>query len=702
MSKKKKFCFLLKLFLLFSIVFLLGLVLVFIYYARDLPRPEKFTERELIQSTKIYDRTGEVLLYDIYGEEKRQYVSIEEVPEHLKLAVLAAEDSRFYNHIGLDVRGVARAFWENIKTRRFSQGGSTISQQLIRSSFLTTEKTFERKIKELILTIELENRHSKEDILEWYLNQIPLGSNSYGVGSASEIYFNKHISEVSIAESAILASLIKSPSFFSPYGPNRDELFYRKEYILGRMKNLNYISEEDFEKSIEEDIYFHPPGQTIKAPHFTLNIKSYLEQKYGEEFLKQRGLKVYTTLDWDLQKFAEETIKEGVEFNKNQYNAHNASLVAIDPKSGEILSLVGSKNYFEDSYPEGCLYNKEQTCLFNPYFNVAVSGNRQPGSAFKPFVYAEALRIGLTPKTILWDVETEFNTNCNPNASQNKDAYGLDCYNPRNYDGFFRGPISIKDSLAQSLNLPSVKLLHLVGIDNSIRLAERLGISTFTSPSRYGLSLVLGGGEVKLLEMVSAYGVFANEGLKTPPLNILKIEDSDGNIIEKNTKTERRILDVQTTRIINDILSDNKARSPMFGSNSLLYFPGQDVAAKTGTTSEYKDAWVFGYTKDISVGVWVGNNDNTPMSPAPAISIGGHIWRNFTEEAVSYFPKNFFEKPEEIETDKQFLKGFIDKENPKTILSYLKGEDFFERDIDEKIYSFWEFGLERWLESNSF
>jgi len=698
-NKKRKVIFLLLkcLFLCFFLTALLSLFL-FIYYARDLPRPEKFTERRLIQSTKIYDRTGEVLLYDIYGEEKREIVSLNQIPDYLKNAVITAEDAEFYQHKGLDFKGIIRAILVNIKLRKPAQGASTITQQLIRSSFLTRRKTLERKIREVILTLELERRYSKDKILEWYLNQIPFGGNCYGVESASQTYFKKHVSEISLAEAATLASLIQAPSY---YISNKDELLIRKDYILNQMVKLDHITEKEAQESQAEELEFAEILRPVKAPHFVIEsgyVKSYLEKKYGEDFLKEKGLKVFTTIDWELQSFAEETIEDITKNNEN-YNAYNAALVVIDPRTGEILAMIGSKNYFEESFPEGCEASEEK-CLFEPKFNVATSGKRQPGSAFKPFVYAAALQKGYTAETILWDVKTEFNPNCDENATGTKDKYGLSCYHPQNYDEEFRGKISLRQALAQSINLPSVKLLYLAGIEDSLKTAKNFGITTLTDPDRYGLSLVLGGGEVKLLEIVSAYGVFAAEGLKIPPVGILKIEDSEGNIIEENKKDLKRVLDIQTARLINDILSDNEARAPMFGYNSSLYFKDYQVAAKTGTTQYFNDAWTIGYTPFVVVGVWVGNNNNSPMNKKPGIFFAGSIWKKLMENVLTSRPKENFKEPALALPEKPILRGEIEEEDSHSILHYVNKDnplgEYPSNPKEDPQYLFWEKGIENW------
>ncbi len=612
---------------IFLAVFFIFLFL-FVYYIKDLPRPEDFLERPFIQSTKIYDRTGQTLLYEIYGEEKRKVVSLKEMPEYLKEAVIVTEDRDFYHHIGIDLKGIFRSVLFNLKIMKATYGGSTIPQQLIRSSFLTRQKTIGRKIREIVLAMELDRRYSKDQILEWYLNQIPFGSNAYGVEAASQTFFKKPVSEISLAEAATLTALIQSPSSLSPYGENREKLLLRKDYILEQMVKEKYITQEELEKTKKEEVVFARILQPIKAPHFVLYVKDYLEKKYGEDFLKEKGLKVYTTLDWELQESAEKVVEDRAKINE-KYHAFNASLVSIDPKSGEILAMVGSKNYFADPYPEDCTPGKD--CLFDPEFNVAVQGLRQPGSAFKPFVYSTAFKKGFDDKTVVVDEETNFG------------VWGGETFTPRNYDGKFRGPVTLREALAQSLNVPSVKVLNsLAGLEDSIKTAQDMGITTLDKPSSfYGLALVLGGGEVKLLDMVSAYGVFATNGLRISPSFILKIEDSEGNIIEENNKTQIRVLEANITDLINSILSDNEARAPIFGSRSYMYFDNYQVAAKTGTTQNAKDGWIIGYTPSLVTGVWVGNNNNAPMQLVGATS-AGPIWKSFMDKVLPRFPKESF------------------------------------------------------------
>ena len=613
-----------------SLIF--GIFALFVYYAKDLPRPEKFTERALTESTKIYDRSGKTILYEIYGEEKRTWASLDKIPEHLKKSVIATEDANFYRHFGVDFQGIIRAVLADLKIKKFTYGGSTIPQQLIRSTYLSLQKTAERKVREIILTLELDRRYSKDQILEWYLNQIPFGRNAYGAEAASQAYFGKSVSDISLSEAAVLTALIKAPSYYSTE-EHLDELSVRKNYVLDRMASEGFIKKDEAETAKNEVIKFVKSSQPIQAPHFVMYVKDYLIQKYGEDSLKQKGLKVYTSLDWELQQSAEKAVKEGAEINKS-YHAYNAALVAIDPKTGEILAMVGSKDWFSDPFPKGCELTPEIDCLFEPYPNVALRG-RQPGSAFKPFVYATAFKNGYDDKYIVIDEQTNFG------------IWSGDSYIPQNYDGRFRGPVTLRQSLAQSLNVPSVKVLaYLAGLNSSIQTAKDFGITTLTNPaSFYGLAIVLGGGEVKLLDMVSGYGVFATEGLAVPPVAILKIEDSQGNIVEQNKKNPHRVLDKEPARLINDILSDNEARTPIFGPTSPMYFKDYQVAAKTGTTQNYRDGWIIGYTPSIVAGVWGGNNDNSSMWKEPGIVVTGSIWRAFMEKVLPKFPKETFNKP---------------------------------------------------------
>lgn len=608
----------------------------------ELPDFKSFEERKIARSTKIYDRTGEILLYDVHQDFRRTVIPYEQMGENVKNATIAIEDSSFYEHNGIRPTSIIRAIIANIFSGNFSQGGSTITQQVIKNTLLTTEKTITRKFKEWILAIKLDGVMSKDEILAVYLNDAPYGGSIYGVQEASKTFFNKNPMDLTLAEAAYLAAIPKAPTYYSPFGQHRDKLDARKNTVLSRMLEIGMIDETAYQTAKEEVVEFKiSEGKGIKAPHFVFFIKEYLEEQYGQDVVENGGLKVITTLDYSLQEQAEEIVKRNALKNETDWNASNASMVAIDPKTGQILVMVGSRDYFD----------KE----IDGNFNIATA-QRQPGSSFKPFVYATALKEGYTANTVLFDVPTEFQGGCN--------AYGValpgnnqsDCYSPDNYDGKYVGPISLRNSLGQSRNVTSVKLLYLAGVQDSITTARTMGITTLTNASVYGLTLVLGGGEVSLLDMVSSYGVFANEGIRNPYSGILKIEDHDGQILEEFKENPTSALDSNVALTISDILADNVARTPLFGSNSFMVFPGYEVAAKTGTTNNNKDAWLIGYTPSIVVGVWSGNNDNTPMKKGSSIS--GPMWHEFMNIALKAIPQEDFEKPI-IENDPSVLKPIL-------------------------------------------
>jgi 1A family penicillin-binding protein len=681
-----------RLFVLVCWIFIIGCIGVlcaFAYYSKDLPDPEKISQRQIAQSTKIYDRTGEVLLYDIHGEEKRTVIDFDEIPQYMKDATIVSEDDDFYHHFGLDFKGILRAFYANLRGKRISQGGSTITQQFIKNAILTPERTFTRKIKEAILSIELELKYSKDEILGFYLNQVPYGSNAYGIEAAAMTFFDKHARELTLAESALLSVLPRATTYYSPCGSHPEELKIQQEHVLDKMASFGYITKEQSEEAKKEELKIDCQARNMKAPHFVMYVREYLDERYGKDFVEKGGLKVYTTLDWDLQKLAEETVSKSAEYNKKAYNANNEALIAIDPKTGQILTMVGSKDYFGEPSPKNCTPGKN--CLFDPNVNVALRP-RQPGSSFKPVAYATAFKKGFTPDTIVFDLETEFAVE------------GAESYKPKNYDGKFRGPITLRRALAQSLNVPSVKVLYLAGVNNTLNTAEDLGITTLKDRSRYGLSLVLGGGEILLLEETSAFGVFAAEGIKHPTASILKIEDSKGNIIEKYEDKPTQVLDVQIARLISDILSDEESRAPIFGSHSKLYLEERPAAVKTGTTQENRDGWTVGYTPSLVVGVWAGNNDNTPMPKGDGLYVAAPTWNEFMKRAYeiksqndndieNYFslPKEVenFTKPDPIVTNKDILNGKFANE-VKVKIDKVSGKlatEFTPPDlIEEKIY----------------
>ena len=624
-KQKNKKHLIFKIFLALSGIFILGCFVFLFLIIRDFPRPEVFAETSMSQNTNIYDRTGEVLLSSIYGEEKRKYVKLEDIPDVLKEAIISTEDANFYNHIGIDFTGILRAIKINLKTFSLSQGASTLDQQLIRSTFLSKEKTADRKIKEIILALELDRRYEKDQILEWYINQVPFGINIYGAEEAANTYFKKSLKDISLEEAATLAAIVQLPSYYSPYSNHLEDLFERKDYVLNRMAAENYITEEEATLAQGKEIVFNQKPKT-KASHFVTYVKQQLVEMYGNDFLETKGLKIYTSLDYTLQEKAEEIVKTRVEENSYLYDTYNASLVAMDPETGEILTMIGSADPFKDPYPENC--DPSSTCKFVPSFNVATLGNRQPGSSFKPFAYAEAFIKGYGPDTTL--VKDEYT---------NFGSYGGVDYTPQNYDGRYRGWLTLRSALNQSLNIPAVKvILNLAGIDDTVKLATKMGITTLNqTPNYYGPALVLGGGEVHLIDMTSAYSVFSNGGYKVPPVSILKIEDANGNLLYSNTNTPRKVISTEVAETMMNVLSDNAARAPMFGWNSLLYIPSYKVAVKTGTTQDFVDGWTMGTCDLVTVGVWAGNNDNSPMkNNALGTSVAGPIWNEFITYAINY------------------------------------------------------------------
>lgn len=661
--------------------------------AQELPNPEEFIDGQIIQSTKIYDRTGEVLLYEIHGDEKRTVIPFEEIPDYTKKATLAIEDQSFYEHAAMDIKGTIRALIADITSGDMSQGGSTITQQLARNTFLTPEKTIKRKLKELILANWIEEKYTKDKILELYLNQIPYGTNAYGIESASQTYFNKPAKDLSLAESATLAAMIQAPSYYSPWGTHINELISRKNYVLDQMYNLGFIDTQEKDSAKNTELIFTSQNiGKIKAPHFVMMIKDYLSQKYGEDMIERGGLRVITTLDWNLQQLAEKAVETGAQRNTELYKGKNAALVAQDPKTGQILALVGSKDYFDDS--------------IDGKFNVAVQGLRQPGSSFKPFAYITAFEKGYSPNTVVFDLPTEFSsyTDVCPLVNINYNNDNSLCFHPQNFDNIFRGPINLRNSLAQSINISSVKVLYLAGLIDTIQTAQKFGLSTINDPARYGLSLVLGGGEIKLIDIVGAYSIFSQNGIKHNQSIILEVNNSNGEVLEKYLDQATRVIDQQYPKIINNILSDNEARSGLFqGSLGLTVFPGRDVALKTGTTNDYKDAWTMGYTPSLVVGVWAGNSDNTPMQKhAGSILAAVPIWSEFMNAALLNFPMEFFDKPDEfIENNKPMMSGeyiinnqihnilyYVDKNNPL-------GPQPISPELDSQYWN-WELPIEGW------
>ena len=603
------------------------------WVSKDLPSPDKVINRNLTVSTKIYDRTGQTVLYDVHGDIKRTLIKLEDIPSTAIAATIAAEDRNFYKHQGFSLTGIIRSVLKNLFTGS-RVGGSTLTQQFVKNAVLTREKTYTRKIKELLLAYQIEKRFSKDQILQMYFNEIPYGSVIYGIEAASQSFFGKSAKDLTIAEGAILAAVPQAPTYYSPYGNNKDRLLARQRYILDSMAELGLISPAEAEQAKQEKIIFKPLRESIIAPHFVMYVRELLSEKYGEDFINQEGLKVYTTLDLNKQKMAEEAVKDGVEENGKKYEFTNASLVAIDPQTGQIIAMVGSVDYFNDE--------------IDGQVNVALRP-RQPGSSFKPIVYTTAFDRGYTPDTVLYDVVTNF------------DASGNRPYEPKNYDLKEHGPLTMRQALAGSLNIPAVKTTYLAGVNNVLDLAEKLGYTTLKERDRFGLSLVLGGGEVKLLEHVGAFATLANEGTKHEVNPILKIEDkNDKRLYEYKDKSEE-IIKPEITRLTTSILTDDEARSFIFGRGGKLTLPNRPVAAKTGTTNDYHDAWTVGYTPSLAAGVWTGNNNNKEMKRgADGSIIAAPIWNQFMREALKDTAPESFNQPEKIITGKPVLDGQID------------------------------------------
>ncbi|MBI3952662.1 MAG: penicillin-binding protein [Candidatus Doudnabacteria bacterium] len=595
--------------------------LAFAAIALSLPDPTKLNARVVPESTKIYARDGTTLLYEIHGEAKRTVIDFNEIPDRVKKSTIAVEDKNFYRNTGVDWKGIIRAALRNVSSGNIKgQGGSTITQQFVKNAILTREKTFSRKIKEIVLAIQLEQKFSKNEILNFYLNEIPYGQNAYGIEAASQTYFGKQAKNLSLAESAYLAALPQAPTFYSPNGPNRDKLDARKNFVLDEMRSEGYITDKERDDAKNEKVTFNKIRDSILAPHFVLYVQGQLAEKYGEKTLEEGGLKVITSLDWNFQQIAEKAVSEGVARNEKRNKASNAALVAIDPKTGQILSMVGSREYLKPD----CDYCQ---------VNVALR-ELQPGSSIKPYVYATAFKEGMNPATMLVDVKTSFGT------------YGGKDYSPSNYDGRSHGLLSMRKALAGSLNVPAVKTLALVGVQDAIDTIKDMGITADLNTDRCGLSLVLGGCEISLLDHTSAMGVFAGGGVRYEPTPILKITDRKGKVLEEyKDKGGQEVIDPQVAYQVVSIMTDNDSRSFIFGAKSPLILSDRVVAAKTGTTQGWRDGWTMGFTPSLVAGVWVGNNDGSLMREgADGVVVAAPIWNQFMREALKNTqPEQFLE-----------------------------------------------------------
>ncbi|MBI4098524.1 MAG: PBP1A family penicillin-binding protein [Candidatus Magasanikbacteria bacterium] len=595
----------------------------------QLPDPDKLTDRVVAQSTKIYDRTGTHLLYEIFSNERRTLVELEEIPTYAVYATIAIEDKKFFEHRGVRWVSVVRAGVSNLLGRKEGSGGaSTITQQLVKNAIVGNKRTLIRKIKEAVLATKIEKTYTKNQILKLYFNEIAYGSSNYGIEAASQAYFGKTVHDITLAEAATLAALPKAPT---RYLNNHEALRARRDYVLEAMADQGYITSEQAQTAQQIPLELKARLANIEAPHFVLYVKERLTERFGEKIVETGGLTVITTLDYDLQKIAEEEVKKGGEYNAKNNNASNAALVAIDPKTGAVIAMVGSRDYFDDE--------------IDGQVNVALR-LRQPGSSFKPFVYLAGFERGYTPTTVLYDTVTNF-------------AAGGKPYIPHNYDAKEHGPVTVRKALQGSLNIPAVKMLYLAGVHNVLNLAGRLGYTTFTNPDNYGLALVLGGAEVKLLEHTGGYATLANQGKRFPITTILEVKDHGGSTLFKYEvpTAEQAVAEEQAAKI-SAILSDDAARAYVFGAGGALTLPGRPVAAKTGTTNDYKDGWTMGYTPSLAAGVWVGNNDNKVMKPGVGGTAGAApIWHAFMNRALEGKPVESFPPMPEIKTRKPILNG---------------------------------------------
>ncbi len=609
---------------IFFIVSLIGVAIAFGYFARDLPSPTKLTNRDSEESTKIFDRTGK-LLYNVHGDKNRTLVTLDKIPKDLQNATIAIEDKNFYKHKGFDWLGMLRSVKEILIDKQI-QGGSTLTQQLVKNALLSNERSITRKVKEVILSVQIERRYTKKEILQIYLNEIPYGGTAWGVQAAAAQYFNKDVSELTLTESAILAGLPQQPSSYSPFGPNPKAYIARSKDVLRRMREDGSISKEKEKKAVEElpNVKFAAFGEGIKAPHFAIYVKKLLEEKYGEQRVLQGGLQVTTTLDLDIQNMAQEVVSKQINSDQSKrLRVGNGAAVVSNTKTGEILALVGSKDYFATDIQGN--------------FDVATQGLRQPGSALKPFNYLTGFEKGTTPSTLWLNQKTDFGGG----------------YSPLNYDSNYFAPGQTRYVLANSLNIPAVEQLAVAGgAEAMVGTLKDFGVTTLNEPDRYGLALTLGGGAVKLYELTNAYAILGNMGKEVKSTAILKVTDSTGKVLEEfKPKEGRQLVAPQLVYLISNILSDKDAKAQGYGTYwaNRLHFKGE-IGVKTGT-SEYKtDNWTFGYTNSYTVGTWVGNNDNSPMHPSLASGVTGAapIYHDIMEGVLKNTPAEKFPRPDGI------------------------------------------------------
>ena len=636
--------------ILFAIFFIFFPITI-IKWFKELPSPESLVIEANKKSTVILDRNGK-LMYEIYVDKNYHPVDFEEIPEYVKNATLAVEDDKFYTHFGIRVDSVIRAIKNNLTDENGLQGGSTITQQLVKNVLLTPERTFSRKIKEAVLAVLVEARYSKKDIFEMYLNNIPYGGTAWGVQTASKKYFNKDVWELSLAEASLLAGLPTAPTSYSP-ATDIETAKSRQRFVLERMLSLGYINEEEFDKAISEELVFADTEGYIRAPHFVDYIRKDLEKRYGRRYVEFGGLTVTTTLDLDIQDKVQSIVTE--EVNKNSYlGFSNGSAVVMDVKNAEVLAYVGSIDYFKESWGA---------------YDV-VTAMRQPGSSIKPVTYALALSGSFTPASIIDDSPVTYKFK------------GSKDYTPVNYDGRYHGKVTLRQALANSYNVPAVKVAKAVGVDNIVLKGREMGLTNWEVDGSYGLSITLGGKEVRLLDHTNLYATLARRGVYKEPTVYICIKDSNGYEIYGNENTEKTVLSPEVSYLLWDILSDQNARLPAFGVNNFLSILGHRVAVKTGTTNNIKDNWTLGYTPSYVVGVWVGNNDGTPMRQGLASGLTGAapIWNKIMTEMLKDKPNELYERPSDVFIKKDekcgvselFIKGTMipsslcpEKENEK-------------------------------------
>lgn len=615
-------------------------MLLYVLVLKDLPWPTRLSSTSTPQSTQIFDRKG-VLLYTIYRKKDQTFIPLSTIPKYMQEATIAIEDRNFYQHGAIDLRGITRALYAIVFHRQI-QGGSTLTQQLVKNGLLTQERTISRKVKEIILAYATELLYPKSKILEMYLNQTPYGGTAWGAEAAAQTYFGKHAKNLNLAESSLLAGLPEAPTTFSPFGAHPELAKQRQKLVLQSMYEEGYITKKQRDDAYNEPLNYLKVSNQIKAPHFVLYVKDLLEKKYGDRMVEEGGLKVITSLDISIQDYAQATVSSEISKLKG-YHVSNGAATITNPLTGEILAMVGSKDYFDES--------------IDGNVNITLA-HRQPGSSIKPINYATGLIKGYTAATTFIDQPI-----CFPNQ-------GAKNYCPVNYDGKFHGVVQMRYALGNSLNIPAVKMLKANGIDAMVATASAMGITTFNDTKNYGLSLTLGGGEVTMLDMAEAFGVFANGGYRVNLHPILKVTDKNGKTIEeykpiKSPIFGKKVLPSGVAFIISDILADNNARLLEFGSNSALKIPGQTVSVKTGTTNDFRDNWTIGYTPSYLVATWVGNNDNSPMSGlASGITGAAPIWHEIMSHLLENKKSQPVPKPDSV-VQKPIcaFTGFLPQEN---------------------------------------